>query len=122
MYFPNGSNVSITPATPNWYVARLWEEHGTRGVSLESVVAWMIVHAVTDYDPCVQVPKYEKCCFVNCYPITVDGVVDNIEEHFLKDPDGRFTQTNVRIYDNEEELFADWDSILERSRKEEPVT
>jgi uncharacterized protein YbaA (DUF1428 family) len=122
MYFPNGSNVSITPATPNWYVARLWEEHGTRGVSLESVVAWMIVHAVTDYSRGVQAPKDEKCCIVQCYPITADGVIEDIEQHFLKDPDGRFTQTGVRSYDNEEELFADWDSILERSGKEQPVT
>lgn len=114
MFYPKSSTHSIVPATPGWYVAWPWHEPPrARGVTLETVVAWLMVHSVEDYR---QARRDEKCCHLNCYPITTDGLIDNIgETAVLKDPSGQFLRLNDAIYHSEEEFLDDW----ERRTKEE---
>jgi hypothetical protein len=107
MLYPEGSTHTIVPAAPNWFVA--WpgqNQDGTKGVTLETIIAWLIVHSFGEYSPRIKVPRDEKCCHVDCYPITTDGVVEEIG--VLKDPSGQFIRPNDRSYDNEKEFLADW--------------
>jgi hypothetical protein len=107
MYYPTGSTHSIVPAAPGWYVAWPWLDNGTKGVTLDVVIAWMIVHGMTAYDRSAQVPGDEKCCHVNCYPITADGVVES-DQPALKDPDGQFIRPEQRSFANEAEFLESW--------------
>jgi hypothetical protein len=114
MFYPEGSNRSIVPAHPGWYVVWPWHEPPrARGVTCDNVIAWLIVHSTAEFaenHTNARRPDDEKICHVDCYPITTDGIVGDVGDAVvLKDPCGRFIRINDRIYDNEEEFLDDWE-------------
>jgi hypothetical protein len=119
MYYPTGSTHSIIPAAPNWYVAWPWLGDGTSGVTLDPIIAWLLVHSVTDYDRRVRDQfREEKLCHVDCYPVTADGVVSDIGENSaLKDPSGQFIQPDECIHENETKFLAEWERKAKTAKK-----
>jgi hypothetical protein len=111
MLYPEGSTHTIVPAAPGWYVAWPWHEPPrARGVTLDTVIAWLMVHSVGEYHPSVKASRNEKPYHLDCYPITTDGVIENIgETAVLKDPSGQFIRMNDRVYDSKEEFLDDWE-------------
>jgi hypothetical protein len=104
MYYPSGSTNSIIPAAPDWAVAQL--DSATDGLFLTSVIAWLLVTRVGDYAPGVK-PDHavEKLVTVDVYPITVEGVEDDVVA--LKAPDGTFSVPNIRGGMNSEQCLAE---------------
>jgi hypothetical protein len=104
MYYPPGSTNSIIPAGPDWAVAQL--DSGTDGLFLTPVIAWFLVAHVGDYMPGVKAePALEKSVGVDVYPITVEGVEDEVTA--LKAPDGTFSIPNIRGGMNSEQCVAE---------------
>jgi hypothetical protein len=67
-----------------------------------------MVHSLTEY--AITVPSDEKCCHLACYPITAEGVVENIgAPAALKDPRGQFIRPDDRVYETQEEFLDDWE-------------
>ena len=109
MYVPDGSDRTIIPAQPGWFVAWPWRDKATKesGVTLDSVIAWMIVYGAGEYHRGVPHGVDEKPVYAHTYPITADGV-EEMEQSCLKDPLGRFVIPSDRTYETEEVLLAEW--------------
>jgi hypothetical protein len=117
MYYPPNANHVIIPAQPNWSVAWPYREDGKEGVTLLPVIAWFIVHRVSDYATSVKTDhRQDKVILTNPYPITAEGVEDG-DGWCLKDPNGHFTILNDRICETEAELLAHWAAFKEVAQK-----
>jgi hypothetical protein len=110
MYYPKDSEHTIIPAQPNWFVAWPWKEDGKQGVALDAIIAWLIVHSVSDYH--AKASPVEKVVTAHAYPITSEDVLDD-GEWCLKDPGGHFLIANERTFDNEADLLAYWPEFKE---------
>lgn len=86
----------IIQAQPGWYVAFGWHDPktGQQGVSLDVVIAWLMVTTIRDH-----------VVLVDPYPITADGANELRGDLALKDPDGRFVAPGDRSYDTEAEFL-----------------
>jgi hypothetical protein len=108
MFYPDNSERTIIKADPDWFVGWPYREDGKRGVALEPIVAWLIVHGANDYHLSAKASRSEKSVHANPYPITANGVQGcNSEEYCLKSPDGSFSNYN-QTWETEAELLAGW--------------
>jgi hypothetical protein len=60
MFYPDNSERTIIKADPDWFVGWPYREDGKRGVALEPIVAWLIVHGANDYHLSAKASRSEK--------------------------------------------------------------
>lgn len=107
MEIDKGDETVIIKAEPGWYVAAAyWLAEGLAAVSLESILAWLMVKSVGEYHPLMTHLADKRHVSVDVCAITGHGVEELQENEAFKDPLGHFIQPFNATWDTEAGFLA----------------